>query len=44
MAEGYLAVADDTNPKFTGQQRDVDTGLDWFQVIDRMKAEGFDSA
>ena len=32
VAQGYLATADDTDPKFTGQQRDADTGLDWFQV------------
>jgi RHS repeat-associated protein len=29
---GYLGAPDDTNPKFTGQDRDVETGLDWFQV------------
>ena len=37
---GYLSMPDDTNPKFTGQQRDADTGLDWFQVRHMSGAAG----
>ncbi len=40
VAQGYLATADDTEPKFTGQQRDADTGLDWFQVRHMSGAAG----
>jgi RHS repeat-associated protein len=29
---GYTAMLDDTNPKFTGQMRDYETTLDWFNV------------
>lgn len=31
-AEGYLAASDAINPKFTGQQRDTETGLDFFKA------------
>ena len=39
-AMGYLAMADATNPKFTGQQADQETGLDWFQVRQMSGAQG----
>ena len=29
---GFTAMLDDTNPKFTGQIRDYETTLDWFNV------------
>ncbi len=36
----YLSTPDDTDPKFTGQDRDVETGLDWFQVRHMSGAAG----
>ena len=32
IALGYLGTPDGFGPKFTGQSRDPETGLDWFQV------------
>jgi RHS repeat-associated protein len=45
---GYLGLPDDTNPKFTGQERDPETadpttpssGLDWFNVRYLSSAQG----
>jgi RHS repeat-associated protein len=39
-ALGYLANPDDTNPKFTGQNRDVETGNDWFNIRHMSGAQG----
>jgi len=32
LAMGYLNAPDDVSPKFTGQDRNQETSLDWFQV------------
>lgn len=37
---GYLSAPDDTNPKFTGQTRDQETTLDWFNVRYMSGAQG----
>jgi RHS repeat-associated protein len=37
---GYLTAPDDLGPKFTGQSRDPDTVLDWFNVRYMSPAQG----
>jgi RHS repeat-associated protein len=37
---GYLSSADDYNPKFTGQMRDQETAMDWFNVRHMSGAQG----
>ena len=37
---GYLTVPDDLSPKFTSQNRDVETAMDWFQVRHMSGAQG----
>jgi RHS repeat-associated protein len=45
LGAGYLSSADDYNPKFTGQMRDQETALDWFNVRHMSGAQGrFQSA
>jgi RHS repeat-associated protein len=39
-AMGYQASPDDVGPKYTGQSRDLETGLDWFQVRHMSGAQG----
>jgi RHS repeat-associated protein len=39
-AMGYQASPDDLGPKYTGQSRDPETGLDWFQVRHMSGAQG----
>ena len=39
-AMGYLAAPDGLGPKFTGQDRDQETSLDWFQVRSMSGAAG----
>lgn len=40
MAQGYLPTTDILVSKFTEQQRDSETGLDWFQVRHMSGAQG----
>ena len=37
---GYQATPDDANPKFTGQMRDLETRLDWFNLRHMSGAQG----
>ncbi len=37
---GYLASADLANPKYTGKNRDGETGMDWFEVRHMSGAQG----
>jgi RHS repeat-associated protein len=39
-AQGYTTAPDEANPKFTGQQRDQETTLDWFNVRYYSGAQG----
>jgi len=39
-AQGYTSTPDITNPKFTGQMRDQETTLDWFNVRYYSGAQG----
>jgi RHS repeat-associated protein len=40
LGAGYLSSADDYNPKFTGQMRDQETALDWFNARHMSGAQG----
>ncbi|MDP9054301.1 MAG: RHS repeat-associated core domain-containing protein, partial [Acidobacteriota bacterium] len=40
ISMGYVSLPDATDPKYTGQERDQETALDWFQVRHMSGAQG----